>query len=191
MSGGYNHRYSDQKMSIALDDPVWGTLSTAYGTNCDDICDWLRTAKNKGITHQLLNDIVNDTNHQGDTSTAMYAVAISLIELAADMPPSEERGSCLISAGMLHAASTKPGAVACPGSLAELFRESAAKGRELLLSSYIPNLGFTSHLYYLAALSAFVGFCDFGRLLEGFDVEDGGYWHMWIDGILREPGNCE
>src|SRR5689334_4305576 len=71
-------------MPLALDDPRWNALLTAYGLSCDDVIKWLRKAYQEGMTSELLGDIINDIQHQGDTSQSMYAVAPHLIALASD-----------------------------------------------------------------------------------------------------------
>ena len=170
---------------LTLNDPIWATLETSYGTNCDDLRKWLRACEEGEITKELLGDIINDANHQGDTSPAMYAVAVMLIQLAGDTPRPLRR-SLLVAAGMLHADAAKPTAAACPAELRQRFDASAAVGRDLLLESYADG-SFVGHIYYLAALSAFTGYPAFGRLLEGFDLDEGRHWHVWLDGVIEEP----
>ena len=171
---------------LSLNDPVWYELTSAYGGDCEDLLEWLRTAASGGFSRKLLDDIVNDANHQGDTSTSMYAVAIVLIDLAARQSE-VMRSACLIAAGMLYADSGKPGAVPCPQSLLDKFEASSAAGRRLLLDTGNDRGGFIPHLYFLAALSGFSGYKKFGRLLEGFDESNGEYCHTWIDGVLPDP----
>ena len=115
----------------------------------------------------------------------MYAVAIVLIQFAKGAD-ADLRRSLLIAAGMLHADAGKLGAACCPKELRERFDASADTGRDLLLTSYVGGT-FVGHVYFLAALSAFAGFRDFARLLEGFDRDDGHYWHVWSDDVIREP----
>ncbi|HZR35323.1 MAG TPA: hypothetical protein VFA75_08090 [Nevskia sp.] len=70
-------------MPLPLTDPRWSELCSSYGT-CGDVVALLREAYDAGgLSGDRLGDLINEVQHQGDTSTAMYAVAGHLIELAA------------------------------------------------------------------------------------------------------------
>jgi len=67
---------------IPLDDARWDDLKTAYHRHCGELLEWLHVAYNGNLTNDLLGDVINEIQHQGDTSTSMYAVAPHLLELA-------------------------------------------------------------------------------------------------------------
>jgi hypothetical protein len=68
-------------MPLALTDPRWNDLRTSYGETTDVIA-WLTEAQRAGLSEDQLGDLINEVQHQGGTSTAMYAVAPHLIALA-------------------------------------------------------------------------------------------------------------
>lgn len=69
-------------MPIELTDPAWAELEGSYGT-IKDVIKWLHQAYSpSGLNNQLLGNLINEVKHQGDSSSAMYAVAPHLIDLA-------------------------------------------------------------------------------------------------------------
>ena len=103
-------------MPLSFDDPRWGELRTSYnGTN--DVIAWLKEAYETGIlTGERIGDLINEVQHQGDTSSAMYAVATHLIELARQASPSDAL-TLLTHAGLIYANSSAPRADSCPAFL--------------------------------------------------------------------------
>src|SRR5262245_35342217 len=105
-------------MPLPLTDPRWSELQSSYdGT--EDVVAWLTEAYGeREVSRELLGDIINEVQHQGGTSTAMYAVATHLIELARRASP-ENALNLLTNAGMIYASSGRTDSVACPEFLRE------------------------------------------------------------------------
>jgi hypothetical protein len=60
-------------MPLALTDPRWNELRTSYGST-KDVVAWLAEAEREGaVSDERLGDLINEVQHQGGTSTAMYA----------------------------------------------------------------------------------------------------------------------
>lgn len=76
-------------MPLPLTDPRWSELHSSYG-GTEDVVAWLTEAYEQGgLSGARLGDLINEVQHQGDTSTAMYAVVAHLIELARRASPHE------------------------------------------------------------------------------------------------------
>src|SRR4051794_30115340 len=118
-------------MPLSLTDPRWSELRSSYdGT--DDVVAWLTEAQRSGgLSSERLGDLINEVQHQGDTSTAMYAVATHLIELARRATPADAL-TLLTHAGVIYASSDSPRAVSCPAFLQEEFTASASVGAKML-----------------------------------------------------------
>jgi hypothetical protein len=115
-------------MPLSLTDPRWSELRSSYG-DTEDVVAWLTHAQEDGLSDERLGDLINEVQHQGGTSTAMYAVATHLIALARRATP-EAALTLLTHAGVIYANSDSPGAVSCPAFLQEEFTASASAGSE-------------------------------------------------------------
>lgn len=168
-------------MPIPFDDLRWDTLTTAYDLPCDEILDWLHTAYSGDLTSDLFGDMINEIQHQGDTSSAMYAVAPHLVALS--QVYSGDRGRHLIvHAGLIHASSQSPSAIACPTELISEFQSSALLGRGIILQ-YLPDASeFDDFKFLIAALAGFMSYGRFGRLIEGIEFFEDQFHHDCLDG---------
>jgi hypothetical protein len=172
-------------MPLALDDPRWNALTTPYGLTGDDVREWLRTAYAGGMNSELLGNIINEVQHQGDTSQAMYAVAPHLLALAATSGDCMAR-DMVIHAGLIHASAQSPSAVPCPPGLENEFQTSAAVGLEKAISFLPVASEFDEFKYLVAAIAGFKGHGRFGRLIEGFDLFEGQFHHSSLDAPFPE-----
>jgi hypothetical protein len=120
----------EHTMPLSLTDPRWSELQSSYGDTVDVVA-WLTDAQEGGLSDERLGDLINEVKHQGETSTAMYAVATHLIALARRATP-EGALRLLIHAGMIYADSDEPGAVPCPAFLQEEFDAFASEGARRL-----------------------------------------------------------
>jgi len=169
-------------MPLALNDPRWNELRSSYG-DTGDVIAWLTEAYEEcGFPEERLGDLINEVQHQGDTSTAMYAVAIHLIALAR-LVSAEESLDLLTHAGMIYANSDRPGAVPCPGFLQEEFTASASDGASLLTEVLPLAAEFDAFKWAVAGLAGFMGQHAFARFLDGLDLHEGRFHHM----LLEEP----
>jgi hypothetical protein len=167
-------------MPLSLTDPRWRELRSSYdGTK--DIIDWLTESQQEGnLSDERLGDLINEVQHQGGTSTAMYAVAVHLIELAGRVS-SEESLVLLTEAGAIYANSTKPKAVACPAFLQDEFKAYAADGAKMLAPLLPSVTDFDAYKYAVAGLAGFLGYHSFARFLEGLDLYEGQFHHALLD----------
>ncbi len=79
----------DRAMPLSLTDPRWSELQSSYG-GTEDVVAWLTEAQQEGgLSSERLGDLINEVQHQGDTSTAMYTVATHLIDLARGATPED------------------------------------------------------------------------------------------------------
>lgn len=171
-------------MPLALDDPLWSKLKSAYG-DCDDVVEFLGRAYAKGISDDLLGDIINEIQHQGDTSSGMYAVAPHLLELAQKAKPQVTR-NLLIHIGLIVAASQLPSAVKCPTFLAKEF-DKCRDSTLVQLSSLLPKRGdFDEFKFFTAALAGLLGHGRFSQVLEGFDYFEDKFHHPQLDAPFPE-----
>jgi len=169
-------------MPLALNDPRWGELQSSYG-GTSDVVAWLAEAyQSGGLSSDRLGDLVNEVQHQGDTSTAMYAVATHLIELASHAL-AEDALDLLTHAGVIYANSDRPGAVLCPAFLRDEFTASAPAAAELLAKLLPSATDFDSFKWAVAGLAGFMGHHSFGRFLDGLDLYEGKFHHV----MLPEP----
>ena len=172
-------------MPLPLDDPRWSELTTAYRMPSGDVLDWLREAYAEGMTSESLGDLINEVQHQGDSSQAMYALVPHLIELAITAEASIAHDMA-IHAGMIHVTASTLGEIPCPEFLREDFDASASKIRDFLLSSFPAAPSFDDLKYCFAALAGVVGHARFGRLIDGFDFHEGLFHHASLDEPFAE-----
>ena len=167
-------------MPLPLTDPRWSELQSSYnGTG--DVVTWLTEAYQQGgLSSKRLGDLINEVQHQGDTSTAMYAVATHLIELARRTSP-EDAFTLLTHAGLIYADSDGPGAVPCPAFLREDFTALASEGAKML-SPLLPfATDFYAYKWAVAGLAGFLGHHSFARFLDGLDLYEGQFHHALLD----------
>ena len=89
-------------MPLPLTDPRWNELRSSYN-GTEDVVTWLTEAYVEGsLSSERLGDVINEVEHQGGTSTAMYAVATHLIELARHASP-QDALTLLADAGVIYA----------------------------------------------------------------------------------------
>jgi len=168
-------------MPLALNDPRWNELQSSYGST-SDVVTWLSEVYESGkLSDDRLGDIINEIQHQGDTSTAMYAVATHLIALAHRAEPKAAL-DLLTHAGVIYANSDRPGAVPCPVFLQEEFAGSAPAAARVLAKLLPLAADFDSFKWAVAGLAGFVGHHSFGRFLDGLDLYEGQFHHALLDG---------
>jgi hypothetical protein len=159
-------------MPLSLTDPRWSELRSSYG-GTDDVVAWLAEAyQQRGLSGERLGDLINEVQHQGDTSTAMYAVAIHLIELAR-RASAEDALTLLTHAGVIYANSSSPGAVSCPGFLQQEFTASASDGAKMLAPLLTLATDFDAYKWAVAGLAGFLGHHSFARFLDGLELYEG------------------
>jgi hypothetical protein len=163
-------------MPLPVQDSRWTTLTTAYGGGCDELIAWLRLAYEQGMTDDLLGDIINEIQHQGETSEAMYAVAPHLLALAEAADPKAAQ-QFAIHAGLIHCASQTKSAVPCPDDLRVDFDRSAAVGREMLMRMLPAAKDLDDFKYEVAALAGFMGHGRFGLVIEGLEFFEDQFYH--------------
>ena len=166
-------------MPLALSDPRWQDLRTSYG-DTTDIVAWLTDAQKDGLSDDRLGDLINEVQHQGGTSTAMYAVATHLIALARRVTP-EAALVLLTHAGIIYANSEGPGVVPCPEFLQHEFTASATIGADSLAPLIPLATAFDSFKRAIAALAGFTGHHSFARFLDGLDLYQGQFHHNLLD----------
>lgn|GEM_PF-2273138 len=174
-------------MPLSLTDPRWSELRSSYdGT--EDVVAWLTEAYEKrGLSGERLGDLINEVQHQGGTSTAMYAVATHFIELARHASPEDALG-LLTHAGFIYANSDGPGAVPCPPFLRNEFSASASEGAKLLAPLLPLATDFDSYKWAVAGLAGFLGHHSFARFLDGLDFYEGKFHHQLIGGPFPSNG---
>jgi len=147
----------------------------------EEVVTWLAEAYEQGgLSRDRLGDLVNEVQHQEDTSTAMYAVAPHLIELARHASP-EDALLLLTHAGVIYANSDSPGAVPCPAFLREDFTASAPAGAKMLAPLLPLATNFDAYKWAVAGLAGFIGHRSFARFLEGLDFYKGQFHHALLD----------
>lgn len=166
-------------MPLALTDPRWKKLRSSYG-GTEDVVAWLTEAQEHGLSDERLGDLINEVQHQGDTSTAMYAVATHLIELARRATPAEAL-TLLIHAGVIYANSDGPRAVACPAFLQKDFTTSASVGAQLLAPLLLLATDFDTYKWAVAGLAGFMGHHSFARFLDGLELYEDRFHHALLD----------
>jgi hypothetical protein len=143
-------------MPLSLTDPRWNELRSSYG-DTQDVVTWLAEAQQRGgLSSERLGDLINEVQHQGDTSTAMYAVATHLIELARRAAPADAL-TLLTHAGVIYANSDRPGAVPCPAFLQKEFRDLASEGAKLLAPLLPLATDFEAYKWAVAGLAGLWG----------------------------------
>jgi hypothetical protein len=167
-------------MPLLLTDPRWCELRSSYG-DTKDVVAWLTEAQQqRGLSSERLGIVINEVQHQGDTSTAMYAVAPHLIALAAKAAPAEAL-TLLTHAGLIYASSDKPGAVPCPTFLKDEFENSAKIGAKKLSEIITLAQDFDSYKWAVAGLAGFMGYRSFARFLDGLELYEGRFEHALLD----------
>ncbi len=166
-------------MPLALTDPRWNELRSSYG-DTSDIVAWLTEAQQNGLTDDRLGELINEVQHQGGTSTAMYAVATHLIALSRRAKPADAL-AMLTHVGIIYANSEGWGVVPCPDFLQHEFAASASIGAELLAPLIPLATDFDSLKWAIAALAGFMGQHSFARFLEGLDLYQGQFHHNLLD----------
>jgi hypothetical protein len=167
-------------MPLPLNDPRWSDLRSSYdGTQ--NVVAWLSEAYGKDeLSTERLGDLINEVQHQGDSSTAMYAVAPHLIALAQQAFPKQAL-DLLIHAGIIYATSAKSGAVSCPAFLQAEFKSAASKGAHML-SPLLPLAdNFDAYKWAVAGLAGFLGHHSFAWFLDGLDLHEGQFHHVLLD----------
>ncbi|HTE91647.1 MAG TPA: hypothetical protein VK639_22045 [Terriglobales bacterium] len=134
-----------------------------------------------GLSSDRVGDLINEVQHQGDTSTAMYAVATHLIELARRASPKDAL-TLLTHAGVIYANSEGPRAVPCPAFLREDFIASTSDGAKMLSPLLPLATDFDSYKWAVAGLAGFIGHRSFARFLDGLEFYEGKFYHQLIDG---------
>jgi len=167
-------------MPLALTDPRWNELRSSYGDTADVVA-WLTEAQEYGLSDERLGDLINEVQHQGGTSTAMYAAATHLIALAR-RATSEAALSLLTHAGVIYANSDRPGAVPCPTFLREEFVATASDGARMLAQLLPLAVDFDAYKWAVAGLAGFMGHHSFARFLDGLDLHEGQFHHVLLDG---------
>lgn len=167
-------------MPLPLDDDRWRTLITAYRMPATDVVEWLATAYRSGMTDNLLGNIINDVQHQGDTSEAMYAAASHLLALSQECD-GKLALQLIIQAGLICASSQSETAVPCPSDLELEFATTKELGRRMALAQLANDHDFDNFKYLLAALSGFSGHGRLGRIIEGFDFYENQFHHSLLD----------
>jgi hypothetical protein len=156
-------------MPLPLTDHRWSELQSSYdGT--EDVVAWLSEAYQEGsLSSERLGDLINEVQHQGGTSTAMYAVATHLIELARGVSAGDAL-TLLTHAGIIYANAGRPDAVACPGFLREEFTALASQGAKMLSPLLPLATDFDAYKWAVAGLAGFMGHDRFARFLDGLDL---------------------
>lgn len=168
-------------MPLSLTDSRWSELRSSYG-GTEDIVAWLTEAQQEGdLSDERLGDLINEVQHQGGTSTAMYAVATHLVELARRATP-EDALSLLTHAGVIYANSDRPRAVSCPAFLLGEFTASASEGAKMLAPLLPLAADFDAYKWAVAGLAGFMGHHSFARFLDGLNLYEGKFHHMLIGG---------
>lgn len=170
----------ERAMPLPLTDPRWSELHSSYN-GTEDVVAWLTEAyAQEGLSDERLGDLINEVQHQGDTSTAMYAVATHLIELARRASPADAL-TLLTHAGVIYANSNGPGAVPCPAFLREDFVASASDGAKMLSPLLPLATDFDAYKWAVAGLAGFIGHHSFARFLDGLDLYEGQFHHALLD----------
>ncbi len=168
-------------MPLAPNDPRWNELRSSYG-DTTDVVAWLTEAQQEGgLSDERLGDLINEVEHQGGTSTAMYAVATHLISLARRASP-EEALHLLTHAGVIYANSDRPRAVPCPAFLQDEFTASASEGAHMLSQLLPLAVDFDAFKWAVAGLAGYMGHHSFARFLDGLDLYEGRFHHMLLGG---------
>jgi hypothetical protein len=166
-------------MPLALTDPRWNDLRTSYGETTDVVA-WLTEAQEQGLPEDRLGELINEVQHQGGTSTAMYAVAPHLIALARRAKP-EHALPILIQAGNIYAIAEGTCIVPCPEFLFHEFVAAARAGAELLAPLIPTTTDFDGFKWAISAMAAFLGHCKFARFLDGLELYHGDFHHVLLD----------
>ncbi len=169
-------------MTLALDDPLWNELKGCYG-DLSNLIQWLNQAyQPNGLSGELIGNIVNEVHHQGDSSSAMYAVAPHLIRLAEGVG-SDFAYDLLTCAGAIYARAEVDGRGDCPDELEEEFMESAELAATAIVG-FIPETDdYSTFVWGVSALAAFKGHGRFARLLSQLDFYENEFHHPVVGRI--------
>jgi hypothetical protein len=167
-------------MPLPLTDPRWTELQSSYNGTENVVKLLTEACKQGGLSNERLGDLINEVQHQGDTSDAMYAVAPHLIELARHAS-SKDALTLLTRAGVIYASSSSPGAIPCPEFLHDDFVHSALEGAKLLSPILRLAADFDSYKWAVAGLAGFIGHHSFARFLDGLDLYEGQFHHALLD----------
>lgn len=168
-------------MPLELSDPRWNDLRSAYG-DTTDVVAWLTEAYREGeLSCDRLGDLINEVQHQGDTSTAMYAVAAHLIALAQRFTPTQAF-PLLTQVGLIYASVGRRDSVPCPAFLQQEFSASAPIAAQQLSELLPLARQFDEFKWAVAALAGLMGHQPFARFLDGLDLYEGRFHHASIEG---------
>ncbi len=167
-------------MPLPLSDPRWSELHSSYN-GTDDVVAWLAEAYEQGFSSERLGDLINEVQHQGGTSSAMFAVATHLIELARGASP-QDALTLLTHAGIIYASTDGPCSTPCPAFLRDDFVTSASDGAKMLSPLLPLATDFDSYKWAVAGLAGFLGHRSFARFLDGLDFFEGKFHHQLIGG---------
>jgi hypothetical protein len=166
-------------MPLPLTDPRWNELRSSYN-GTEDVVAWLSEAYQEGMSSESLGDLINEVQHQGGTSTAMYAVAPHLVEIARPVSP-EDALELLTQAGLIYASAGRSDAVACPAFLREELISCASEGAKLLAPLLLFATDFDTYKWAVAGLAGFMGHDSFARFLDGLELDEGQFHHVRLD----------
>ncbi len=172
-------------MPLALDHNRWGTLRTAYNTPATEVAELLAVASRSGINDDLLGNIINEVQHQGDTSEAMYAVVPHLLEMSR-IAEGNMRLGLVVDAGMICGSSQSKTAVPCPADLKPEFEVYRESGRKMALAELETVDNFEDFKGLLAALAGYSGYGRFGSIVDGFDLYEDRFHHVLLDEPFNE-----
>lgn len=170
-------------MTLELNDPRWNDLEGSYG-GVADVLIWLNKAYEQGgLTDELLGNLINEVQHQGDSSSAMYAVAPHLIELSINAEP-RLKIALLTHAGVIFAEGEKDGRADCPDFIEDDFLACAPHGAGLLAPILAETEDFQEFQWAVAALAGFLGHDLFARLLGNLELYEGEFHYALINDTL-------
>ena len=138
------------------------------------------------LTPDLLGDIINDIQHQGDTTQAMYAVAPHLVALSQQYSGDIGRDACIL-AGLIAASSQCSSAEVCPANIRPEFDQCLALGYQTILRHLDAPTDFDNFKYLVAALAGFSAHGRFGRILADFELFEGEFHHSSLDEPFPDP----
>ena len=170
-------------MPLDLDDPRWANLATSY-RRIRPTLEALKRAYASGMTDADLGEILNEVNHQGDITEALYAVAPHFVELAL-LHPCKIADEMIIHLGLIHADTSDLPETDCPDFLRDDFLASKAAGLQLLLRRLPGVSGFEDVKYCLNAIAGFLGEGRIARVLYDLDLHEAKLWLCGMDDPLE------
>ena len=169
-------------MPLPLTDRQWSHVTEQATTARRNIITWLSEAYAAGrFSGDRLGDLINEVQHQGGTSTAMYAVATHLIELAHRASPEGALAFTDPCRGYLREFGQS---ACCPlsGLFAEDFAASASEGAKMLSPLLPLATDFDTYKWAVAGIAGFIGHHSFARFLDGLDLYEGQFHHVLLGG---------